>query len=294
MSEADNWTVNRLLTWTTDYLRDRGSETPRLDAELLLADARGCERIELYTAFDEVVDDKVRAAFRDYVRRRAQGEPVAYLVGHREFYSLSFRVTPDVLIPRPETEHLVVELLDRIKANAPIERPIRIADVGTGSGAIAVAAAKHAPVGTVTAIDISPQALEVARSNAERHGVADRIQWVEGDLLTTLPAEEQFDFVVSNPPYVSESESRGLPNTVRDFEPHIALVAGPDGTEVIARLIPQAAERLPIGGWLLIEISPMVEERVRAKIAEDGRFEAAETAKDLSGVPRVIKAQRAG
>jgi release factor glutamine methyltransferase len=294
MSEADNWTVGRLLTWTTDYLRERGSETPRLDAELLLADARGCERIQLYTAFDEVVDDKVRAAFRDFVRRRAQGEPVAYLVGHREFYSLSFQVTPDVLIPRPETEHLVVELLDRIKESGSIERPIRIADVGTGSGAIAVAVAKHARACTVTAIDISSRALEVARSNAERHGVADRIQWVESDLFAVLPAEEKFDFVVSNPPYVSESEWRELSKTVRDFEPHTALVAGPGGTEVIARLIPQAADRLQIGGWLLTEISPMVEQRVRARIEEDGHFEPAETAKDLSGVARVIKARRTG
>jgi len=294
MSEADNWTVGRLLTWTTDYLREHGSETPRLDAELLLADARGCERIQLYTAFDELVDDQVRAAFRDYVRRRAQGEPVAYLVGHREFYSLPFRVTPDVLIPRPETEHLVVELLDRIKAGNPTDHPFRIADVGTGSGAIAVAVAKHAPACTITAIDISPEALEVARSNAERHGVADRIQWLQSDLFAAVPAKEEFDFIISNPPYVSESEWRGLSKTVREFEPHIALVAGPDGTEVITQLIPQAAKCLQIGGWLLMEISPMIEEAVRAKIAKDGRFEPAETTKDLSGVPRVIKARRTG
>lgn len=292
MSGSDNWTVGRLLTWTTDYLKQHDSDSPRLDAEVLLADARGCQRIDLYAAFDEVVDEGVRATFRDYVRRRAEGEPVAYLVGYREFYSLSFRVTPDVLIPRPETEHLVVEVLDRIKEHGPSESPVRIADVGTGSGAIAVAVAKHAPSCTVTAIDVSSKALEVAKSNAEQHGTDKRITLVQSDLFDALPPAAQFDIVASNPPYVSEGEWIELSKTVRDFEPRAALVAGPNGDEVIKRLITQAAERLGTDGWLLMEVSPMIEERVRASIVKDGHFRPAETVKDLSGAIRIVKAQR--
>lgn len=294
MSGSDNWTVGRLLTWTTDYLKQHDSDSPRLDAEVLLADARGCQRIDLYAAFDEVVDEDVRATFRDYVHRRAKGEPVAYLVGYREFYSMPFRVTSDVLIPRPETEHLVVEVLDRIKERGPSQSPVRIADVGTGSGAIAVAVAKHAPSCAVTAIDISAQTLAVTASNAERQGVVDRITLVQSDLFDAVPTEARFDVVASNPPYVSEAEWNELSKTVRDFEPRTALVAGPHGDETIKRLVPQAAQRLEPGGWLLLEVSPMIEERVRAGIAKDGRFGPALTAKDLSGAIRVVKAQRIG
>src|SRR6188472_816205 len=159
----DSWTVLRLLTWTTEYLKSHGSESPRLDAEVLLAHARGCERIMLYAAFDEVVPDDVRAVFRELVRRRAEGTPVAYLVGKREFYSLDFRVTPDVLIPRPETEHLVIAVLDRLKADG--QKPAQVADVGTGSGIIAICVAKQAPQVQVTAIDLSPAALAIAEEN---------------------------------------------------------------------------------------------------------------------------------
>ena len=205
MPEAESWTIGRLLTWTTDYLKRHGSESPRLEAEVLLAHARGCQRIQLYTAFDDVVPDDVRATFRGFVQRRAAGEPVAYMVGHREFYSLPFRVQPGVLIPRPETEHLVVEVLDRIKQRAPgCGRPL-IADVGTGSGAIAVALAKHAPTCRMVAIDLSPQALDVARANVDSHGVADRVELLPSDLLAGCRPTSGCDIVVSNPPYVSEA-----------------------------------------------------------------------------------------
>src|SRR6185295_1768734 len=157
----ESWTVLRLLTWTTDYLKLHGSDSPRLDAEVLLAHARGCERIMLYAAFDEVVAEEVRGKFRDLVKRRAAGTPVAYLVGKREFYSLSFRVTPDVLIPRPETEFVVVALLDALKNLDSLE--VNVADIGTGSGAIAVSVAKHAPKLSIVAIDISPAALAIAQ-----------------------------------------------------------------------------------------------------------------------------------
>src|SRR2546427_2507830 len=185
----ESCTVLRLLTWTTDYLKSHGSESPRLDAEVLLAFARGCERIMLYTAFDQIVDDAIRASFRELVKRRGEGAPVAYLVGKREFYSLSFRVTPDVLIPRPETEFVVVAALDALKSlkskvQSPKAEPVApadlgpwtldlgpciVADVGTGSGAIAIAIAKHAPNCHIVATDICPAALAVAKENAAVH-----------------------------------------------------------------------------------------------------------------------------
>ena len=227
MSTAEEpWTVGRLLSWTVEYLGRHGADNPRLDAEVLLAHARGCKRIELYTAYGDVASEETRTAFRELVKRRAEGTPVAYLVGHREFYSLDFEVNPDVLIPRPETESLVVALLDCVKQRgaggsglgrnseesssppAPSPQPptLTIADVGTGSGIIAICAAKYLPSAQVTAIDISPAALAVAKRNAERHKVAERITFVEASLLSKEPAEPRFDYIVSNPPYVSNAE----------------------------------------------------------------------------------------
>ncbi|HEX7448344.1 MAG TPA: peptide chain release factor N(5)-glutamine methyltransferase [Pirellulales bacterium] len=289
MSQPENWTIGRLLQWTTDFLKTRGADSPRLDAEVLLAHALGCQRIELYTAFEQSPGEPARTAFRELVRRRAEGTPVAYLVGRREFYSLSFQVTPDVLIPRPESEFLVIRLRDRAK---PAEGPWTIADVGTGSGILAVCAAKRLAQSQVTAIDVSAGALAVARQNAEAHGVSDRIEFVAGDLFAALPSERRFDFVVSNPPYVTESEYEMLPRDVRDFEPRQALVAGPRGTEVIERLVAQAGDRLTHGGWLLTEISPQLETAVRAVFEADERFEPPATVKDLAGLARVVEARR--
>jgi release factor glutamine methyltransferase len=294
---SETWTVLRLLTWTTDYLKSNGSGSPRLDAEVLLAHARGCERIMLYAAFDQYVDDDTRAKFRELVKRRAAGEPVAYLIGRREFYSLNFRVTPDVLIPRPETEFVVVAVLDALKSFATSEFRIQnsdllLADVGTGSGAIAVSVAKHEPAAKLVATDISAPALAIAKENAATHGVTDRIEFLEGDLLTPLPAEPRFAVIASNPPYIGEAEISTLAPSVINHEPRRALIAGPTGTEVIERLIPQAAECLLPGGWLILEISPIIINRVVDLIATDGRFEPATITKDLANLARVIKAQR--
>lgn len=292
MSSAESWTVGRLLGWTTDFLKQKGSESPRLDAEILLAQARGCQRIDLYAHFTDEVNEEVRAAFRELVKQRAAGKPVAYLVGRREFYSVMLRVTPDVLIPRPETEFLLIALLDRAKARPADAPPAAIVDVGTGSGAIAICAAKEIGAARVMAIDLSAAALAVAKSNADKHGVAERIEFREGDLLEGLPESPQFDFVVSNPPYVSEGEYAKLARDVREFEPRMALVGGPTGTEIIARLIPQAAARLHIGGWLLLEISPLIADRVVALLTADGRFAPPSITKDLAQHARVVAAQR--
>jgi release factor glutamine methyltransferase len=291
-STDEPWTIGRLLVWTIDYLKKHGAENPRLDAEVLLAGARGCQRIDLYAAYGEEAGEELRATFRDLVGRRAKGTPVAYLVGHKEFYSLDFEGTPDVLIPRPETELLVVTLLDHAKASGASETSREIADVGTGSGVLAVSAAKYLPQARVTAIDASQKALAVARRNAERHSVADRIQFVESDLFSAVPADARFDFILSNPPYVSTAEMAQLSPEVRDHEPHIALHAGESGTAVIEPLVGEAARRLKPGGALILEISPMIAASVEQLVRASGAFDLGRTLRDAAGHPRVIQALR--
>ncbi|MCG8450504.1 MAG: peptide chain release factor N(5)-glutamine methyltransferase [Pirellulales bacterium] len=288
---AETWTIGRLLTWTTDFLRDKGADSPRLDAEVLLAHACGCPRIELYTAFEKEADEPVRTAFRELVRRRAEGTPVAYLVGHREFFSLSFQVTSDVLIPRPETELLVVRALDIAKTQAA-DGELRLADVGAGSGILAVCCAKHIPGCKVLALDISPAALKIAQANAERHGVAEQIEFLQSDLFAQHPAAAEFDLILSNPPYVASAEMQGLDTEVRDHEPHLALDGGEQGTEVIRRLIPQATERLRPGGWLLMEVGPYNAALVEHLVDAAPELTRHETITDLAGHPRVVQAQR--
>ncbi len=293
MPETETWTIGRLLTWTTEYLTDRGVSGARLDAEVLLAEARGCARIDLYAAYGEPADEKARAAFRELVRRRAEGTPVAYLVGKREFYSMEFQVTPDVLIPRPETELLVITLLDRLKAFAEAnDRNPTVCDCGTGSGVIAVCLAVHGPACEITALDISPAALRIATANAHRHDVAEQIAWVESDLFAGVDPQARFDFVVSNPPYISQAEMATLAPEVRDHEPPEALCAGETGIEVIARLLPQTAERLCEGGMLLFEISPMLEQQVRELVDRSPAFQLDSIAKDLAGHARVVQLTR--
>jgi release factor glutamine methyltransferase len=295
MATSDEpWTIGRLLSWTVEYLGKHGADNPRLDAEVLLAEARGCKRIDLYTAYGEPATDEIRTAFRELVRRRAEGTPVAYLVGRREFYSLDFEVNPDVLIPRPETELLVVALLDHVKKRPASEAIIQIADVGTGSGILAVCAAKYVPRAHVTAIDISPAALAVARRNAERHGVADRITFVEGNILSNEPPEPRFDFIVSNPPYVSTAEMEQLDRDVREHEPELALRAGEKGTDVIAPLIEQAAARLKPNGILLIELSPMIAGEVERLLQQQSSLKLGPTIRDLAGHARIVQATRKG
>jgi release factor glutamine methyltransferase len=293
-SSDEPWTIGRLLGWTVDYLKQHGADNPRLDAEVLLAQAQHCRRIDLYASFDLEPDDEARTAFRELVRRRAAGAPVAYLVGHKEFYSLPFEVTPDVLIPRPETELLVVALLDDVKAraNASQSSPLAIADVGTGSGILAVCAAKHLPQACVTAVDVSPAALAVARRNAAKHDVAERITFIEGNLFDTVPADARFDYVLSNPPYVTTAEMADLPVDVREHEPHVALHAGERGTDVIAPLVRQAALRLEPGGLLLIEVSPMIAEPVEQIVRACPPLEPRPTIRDLAGHARVVQARR--
>ncbi|MCE9631667.1 MAG: peptide chain release factor N(5)-glutamine methyltransferase [Planctomycetia bacterium] len=286
----DVWTVGRLLTWTTDWLGARHSDSPRLDAEVLLAHVRGCPRIALYTAFGTPVSEQERSRFRELVKRRGEGEPVAYLVGSREFFSLPFTVTKDVLVPRPETEGLVVRAIDLCKAAAAP----RIIDIGTGSGAIAVTLAKHLPKASIVATDISPAALVLARANAEHHGVADRVEFVECDLMSDPRAAGPWDVIVSNPPYVREDEFEALPRDVRLHEPRTALVSGPTGVEVVERLAAAAPAALAPGGWLLVEIGPAVAEAAEKVIKHQPSLMPEPTLKDMAGMPRIVQARRPG
>lgn len=282
------WTIRRVLEWTLDYLGRHGSETPRLDAEVLLAFACNCPRIQLYTRYDEELPEPVRARMRELVRRRADAEPVAYLVGHREFFSLDFEVTPDVFIPRPDTETLVVEALERLESMAAPN----VLELGTGSGCIAVALAKNHPQISVTAVDVSPAALTVARRNADRNGVAERVRFLESELFAEVPADEQFDAVLSNPPYVPEDEVPELDPQVSRHEPQLALAGGPDGLDVIRRIVPESPGFLRPGGLLLLECSPEQTAAVAELMAAGNLFDGIQTCADLSGAQRVVLGRR--
>lgn len=289
---TERWTIKRLLDWTAGYFRDQGFDQPRLDSEILLAEALKCRRIELYTRFDEEPPESIKGVFRDWVARHAEGEPVAYLVGHKEFFSLKFDVNSHVLIPRPETEHLVTEGLDAIKALGE-SGSIEIVDVGTGSGCVAIAIARHATDVRVTACDISEEALDVARRNALNHQLADRVRFVVSDLLESVDEPNSFDVIVSNPPYIGLDEKGDLDKSVVDFEPHQALFSnGPDGTETIQRLLQQAANRLKEGGRLVFEISPMIADRCRDMVTAIDGLKFERFVNDLAGLRRIVVARR--
>jgi len=284
----DRWTVGRLLTWTRDFLKKKGAESPRLDAEVLLAFVLGCERVRLYTQYEEEVADRDRSAFRELLKRRADGTPVAYLVGKKEFYSLSLAVSPAVLIPRPDSEFVVVEFLARFKGS---ESPLCV-DVGTGSGCLALASAHHHKSARFLAIDVSPGALAVARSNAEKLGLSDRVEFREGDLLAPASGEGPFDAILSNPPYIATAVIPTLEPGVRDHEPHLALDGGADGLRVVDRLVAQAIPLLKVGGHLILEIGSDQEAPVRSLIAARPELELAPTVRDAANHPRVIRATR--
>lgn len=287
---GDVWTVKRILDWTIPHLKSQGSESPRLDAEILLAHARGCPRIQLYTNYDQPLTDTERATMRDLVKRRAAAEPVAYLVGHREFFGLDFRVTKDVLIPRPDTETLVVDAIETLKPQAAP----RVLDVGTGSGCITISLAVNCPNAEVTAIDLSASALAIAQANAETHNVAGRIRWLCGDLFVPLTSGEQFDLIASNPPYIASAEIDKLAADVRLHEPRSALDGGPDGLDVIRRLIAAAPAHLAEQGKLLIEISGEQANAVTQLLATNGQYDDIAVLKDLAKQPRVVRAVRKG
>ena len=288
---ATVWTVEELLKWTEGYFRRLGLLSPRLDAEVLLAHVLRKKRLELYTGYHMLVEPHERAQFRTFVERRAKHEPVAYITGSREFYSLRFEVTPAVLVPRPETEHLVDAALKAISSAA--ESPAaRVLDLGTGSGCIAIAIAANAKAALVDATDLCPQALGVARRNAALHGVLERIRFFEGDLYGALPpAAEGYDVIVSNPPYVSASEYSRLMPDVRLHEPQAALLdvrsSTQDGLGFYRDLAQGASCRLRPSGVLAVEVGAGQAGAVREILASAGWLHR-ETIRDLGGVERVL------
>lgn len=256
----------------------------RRDAELLLLRLLARDRAWLLTHPDAELNAEQVAKYESWIDRRALHEPVQYIVGEQEFYGLVFQVTPAVLIPRPETEHLVEAVLERIAHDAAV----RICDVGTGSGAIAVALAHELPNAQVTALDLSRSALVIASDNARTHNVAGRMRFLQSDLLAAVRGE-RFDVIVSNPPYIADAQV--LEAQVGDYEPHAALFAGPTGLEVYQRLIPEAREALVPGGWLLLEIGHGQQEALAGLLAG---WEAVEFVADLQGIPRVAMGRRSG
>ena len=285
--QTDNkssWTILGVLDWTAARFTREGVESPRVDAEVLLAHCLGLERIRLYMDHDKPMAAEELAAYRAVVQRRLTGEPVAYITGTREFWSLSLEVDPAVLIPRPETELLVELALARCEGGDPV-----LADVGTGSGAIAIALAHELPRATVMALDSSAGALDVARRNAARHGVALTI--LQGDLLEPLSGHEELqgrlDLVVSNPPYVTTAEMEQLPRHVGDFEPRQALCGGADGLDVYRRLVPGAAGALRPGGHLVLEIGHTQAGALSALMEQAGYVEIS-VHQDLAGLDRAV------
>lgn len=282
-----HWTIGRLLDWTAKFLAEKGAETPRLDAEVLLAHVCQCRRIELYVRHDETASEPARTQYRELIRRRIEGCPVAYLVGRKEFFSLELEVSSATLIPRPDTETLVTTCLEFLK---DLAAPT-ILDVGTGSGNVAIALARRLPSARLHAIDVSPEALAVARRNAAKHGVEDRITFMHSDLFAALDPDAHFHAIVSNPPYVAREDLPRLPFGVRQYEPMLALDGGPGGYEVIKRLVAKAPRHLDVGGCLIVEIGTAQESPVRALMTEAG-FEVAPTIYDYSRHPRVVKGRR--
>lgn len=282
------WTVRTLLQWTTDFLSKKGIEAPALEARLLMAHVLDCKPIDvLVRSFDEPTEAE-RTRFREIIQQRVQGWPVAYLIGSKDFFLLRFEVTPAVLIPRPDTETLVQKALELLKP----QPSARVLDVGTGSGCIAVSLAHQCPGISVSAVDVSPDALEVARRNAKLHGVEARVQFHQGNLFAPLPAGDPFDLIVSNPPYISPAEIATLAPDVRDHEPRLALDGGPDGLAFYRRFSTDAAAYLKPGGTLLLEIGYTQNEGVRALFTDRPEWNLGETIQDLGGRWRVIVANR--
>ncbi len=285
------WTTRRLLDWTTQYFERRALDSPRLSAEMLLAHVLGVPRLRLYMEADRPASELERAAYRELVERATRHEPVDYLVGQAPFFSMMFRVNPDVLIPRPSTETLVEHVIQHARRTPGFHRPL-IADVGTGSGAIAVALARHVPESRVIATDVSEAALELARQNAEAHGVTERVELRHGDLLDPLRGL-RVRYLVSNPPYISDAEWAQVQANVKEHEPAGALRGGPDGLDVIRPLIGGARAVLDEPGQLVVEIAASQEAAVRGLVEDDGGFEHVHVLADHEGLPRVLIADTA-
>lgn len=287
--DEKSWTIRRVLAWTAKDFADRGIESARLDAELIVAHALGLTgRVALYMDLDRPLTEAERASVRDLVKRRRHHEPVAYIVGAKEFWGRRFAVSPAVLVPRPDTETLIERALQLL----PEDSTARVLDLCTGSGIIGLTLAAERPGLTVDLTDVSPDALRVAEANAKSLGVAERVRLLQGDLFAAVGRDERYALIASNPPYIPEAEVARLAPDVRDHEPHLALAGGADGFVIHRRLVEGAPRVLEPGGTVLVEVgagqAPALEELFRA----EAWVERTARHRDLGGIERVVEAQR--
>jgi release factor glutamine methyltransferase len=287
-ASQDPWTVERLLRWVTEDLRSREIDSPRLEAELLLAEALRCDRIRLIVDRERVLEEDELAGFRKLVQRRRKREPVAYLRGEREFYGRNFRVDRRVLVPRPDTETLVEVALRRTKHQSMSGR---LLDLCTGSGNVAISFAKERPTWFIDGSDLSAEALAVARDNATRLGALWNVRLRQGDLFEALEGTDQYDAIVANPPYIPTAEIEELAADIRDHEPRMALDGGADGLDLIRKIVTGAPARLLTTGLLAVEIALDQSEQVCAVFQRSG-FDRIEVDRDLAARPRVVSGVR--
>jgi len=286
------WTVLELINETAAYFKKKDIESARLDGELLLAHCLNCARIQLYIDFERIVTEEELAVFRELVRRRAAREPVAYLIGYKDFWSLKIAVGKGVLIPRPETELLVEE---SVKIFTPLSdggQQTAILEPGTGSGALSIALAQEIKQCTIYATDISPAAIKIAQRNSREHGCAGRVQFIQGDSLTSFRQKEIFDLIVSNPPYICSADMAGLAPEIREHEPVEALDGGPDGLSFYRQWIPQMPGLLKKNGWAVLEMGAGQSAAIAQLFENTGVFADVQTVRDYAGHERIIKARK--
>ncbi|MEW6328125.1 MAG: peptide chain release factor N(5)-glutamine methyltransferase [Thermodesulfobacteriota bacterium] len=286
-------TIGSILRRTQEILTAAGVPEPEADAQVLMAHVLGVDRLNLFLNMDRVLSPAEEKALAGLIRERTKRKPLQHILGEQEFWSLSFRVTPEVLIPRPETEILVEAVLNTVKKQGIPPDDLTILDLCTGSGILAIVLARELPGADIYAVDISKETLSVAQENARRHKVSDSITFLRGDLFAPLAGQGvSFDLIVSNPPYISGEMFPELLPEVRDYEPRLALDGGPDGLDVIRKIIIQSAAHLKLGGWLFLEIGDGQGARVLKEFERRKAFGNVSIIRDYCGINRVIRAQR--
>lgn len=280
--EQKIWTIGSILSWTEQYFKRQQVESPRLDAEVLLAHVLGKERIYLYVHFDEPLEERELALYREFIKKRAKKMPVAYITGKKEFMGLEFAVSRDVLVPRPDTEILVQAVLDRL----PAEKQ-EIADIGTGSGAILLSLLHYRPQWLGTAVDISAKALATAKNNGVNLGLQERAEFLEGDMLAPLQARK-FAAIISNPPYIPLADYEKLMPDVKEYEPRHALTDEGDGLKFYRELVNNSPAHLQSGGFLAVEAGIHEARQIEELLQENHGYGKIEIIKDLAGIERVV------
>ena len=283
------WTLLNLLNWTIQYFTEKEVESPRASAEILLSDTLGISRLDLYVRFEQPVMPEELACFRERIKRRVAGAPVAYIVGHKGFWKMTLAMTPAVLIPRPETERLIEEILSLFPDRT---QKLSILDLGTGSGAIALALAGEYEQASILAVDVSPEALAVAGQNLDRMGMADRVILRVSNWLEKVDSKERFDLIVSNPPYIPSTEIAHLQTEVREFEPKLALDGGLDGLRDIFYLLEKVPVYLVSGGYFLMETGSDQKKALEGFLKDRSEWKHIEFIKDYAGLDRIVVLQK--